>query len=77
MLIMNICWPSRVLGYATRIADLHRRRAASGDKILKGVETAVMSEEQTRKKDRSKQFERFERLERLERFTLNLEPLNL
>ena len=49
MLKMNLCSLSRALGHATRIAYLHRRRAVRRDKILKGVEPAVISKEQMRK----------------------------
>ena len=46
---MNICWPSRFPGYATSIADLLCRRAARGDKILKGAKPAYLPVEQPMK----------------------------
>jgi putative ABC transport system substrate-binding protein len=46
---MNIFWSSRFPSYATSIVELQLRRALRGDKILKGVETAILSEEQMRK----------------------------
>ena len=45
---MHICWPSRVSGYATSIAELQLRRALRGNTILRGVETAILSAEQMR-----------------------------